>query len=92
MQETARSVSQLGNFLETMMQNHDLSQDLIEFVTSRISQQDGPTHVREINDLIEKFETMASELCELTNIFQDAIAGIKEKVQTWTGMNGVPDS
>ncbi|GFY66443.1 hypothetical protein TNIN_237931 [Trichonephila inaurata madagascariensis] len=83
MQETLRSVSQLDIFMKSMMQNHDLSRDHIEFVSSRISQQDGPTQVREINDLIEKFETMASELCELTIKFQNAIAGMKEKVQNW---------
>ncbi|GFY76970.1 hypothetical protein TNIN_285761 [Trichonephila inaurata madagascariensis] len=91
-QETVCSVSLGEHCMKTMKQALDLSENYIEFVISLISQHDDQTQVRQINDLIEKLETMASELRELTKKFEDAIDAIKEKVRTLTETNNVSDS
>ncbi|GFV75593.1 hypothetical protein TNCV_2240421 [Trichonephila clavipes] len=87
-QETVRFVSQVDDFMESISQVNDLAKDHLQFITSHISHHACKTQVRETNDLIEKFETMVSELCELTKTFEDAVTGIQEKVQTLIETNG----
>ncbi|GFV75607.1 hypothetical protein TNCV_2240561 [Trichonephila clavipes] len=56
-QGSVRSVSQVNVLMDSIKQANDLADDLLESITSYISEHDGRTHVRETNDLIEKIET-----------------------------------
>ncbi|GFV75603.1 hypothetical protein TNCV_2240521 [Trichonephila clavipes] len=87
-QETIRSVSEVNFLMESTKKAHNLAEDRLESITSHISQHDGQTQVRETNDLIKRFETMSSQLCEVTNKFEEAVTRIEEKVRALTKTNG----
>ncbi|GFY66441.1 hypothetical protein TNIN_237911 [Trichonephila inaurata madagascariensis] len=71
-----------------MKQAYTLAVDRLELLTFTISQPDGQAQVRETNDLIKKLETTASELCDMTNKYEDAVTVVKEKVHALTQTNG----
>ncbi|GFV75658.1 hypothetical protein TNCV_2241071 [Trichonephila clavipes] len=86
--ETMRSVSEINVLQESVKQAYVLAEDRLKLLIVPISQHDGLTQVRETNDLIEKLEATASELCDMTNKFENAVTGIEEKVFAVTQSNG----
>ncbi|GFR20368.1 hypothetical protein TNCT_126511 [Trichonephila clavata] len=77
--------------MKSMKQAHVFAKDHLELIISHISQHDGQTKVKETNNLVKKFETMASALCRLTVRVEDAVNGIKEKVHSLTVTYGATD-
>ncbi|GFX93264.1 hypothetical protein TNCV_4761431 [Trichonephila clavipes] len=67
-----------------MKQAYVLAEDRQMLLTFPISQHGGQTQVRETNDLIENFETTSSELCDMTNKFEDTVTGLKKR---WEGVD-----
>ncbi|GFX93279.1 hypothetical protein TNCV_4761581 [Trichonephila clavipes] len=91
-QDTVRSVSEVDDLMERMKYAHDLAKDRLELITSHISQYDGRTKIRIINDLLKKFEIMASLLCDMTDDAVVSVTVIEEKVRTLTETYGTSDS
>ncbi|GFY42673.1 hypothetical protein TNIN_109691 [Trichonephila inaurata madagascariensis] len=91
-QDTVRSVSEVDDLMERMKFAHDLAKDRLELINSLISQHDGRTKVRVINDFIKKFEIMASVLCDMTDDAVVSVTVIEEKVRALTETYGTSDS
>ncbi|GFV75665.1 hypothetical protein TNCV_2241141 [Trichonephila clavipes] len=91
-QDTVRSVSEVDDLMERMKYAHDLAKDRLELITSHISQHDGRTELRVTNDLIKKFEIMASDLCDMTDDAVVSVTVIEEKVRALTETYGTSDS
>ncbi|GFV75655.1 hypothetical protein TNCV_2241041 [Trichonephila clavipes] len=90
-QDTVRSVSEVDDLMERMKYAHDLAKDRLELITSHISQHDGRTEVRETNDLIKKFEIMASDLSDMTDDAVFSVTVLEKKVRALTETYGTSD-